>query len=92
MKYCIVAQPGRTLPLGLKQVVIKQGGVPSVDSSDITSSKVTLEEIQSVIIGYTAYFGTYEVNEREGYVVKTICPHRVHTEISGVVCSDHRQF
>jgi hypothetical protein len=42
---------------------------PSVDSSDKTSGKVTPEEIQSVIIGYTAYFGTYKVNEREGYVV-----------------------
>jgi len=42
---------------------------PSVDSLDITSGKVTLEEMRSVIIGYTAYFGTYEVNEREGFVV-----------------------
>ncbi len=42
---------------------------PSVDHPGITSGEVTLEEIRSVIIGYTAYFGTYEVNEREGFVV-----------------------
>ena len=41
----------------------------SVDLSAIISGKATLEEIQSVILGYTAYFGTYEVNEREGYIV-----------------------
>lgn len=42
---------------------------PSVDLSAIKSGKATQEEIQSVILGYTAYFGTYEVNEREGYVI-----------------------
>ena len=42
---------------------------PSVDRSAIESGKATLEEIQSVINSYIAYFGTYEVNEREGYVV-----------------------
>jgi hypothetical protein len=42
---------------------------PAVDSSEIISGKVTPEEIQSIIIGYVAYFGKYEVNEKEGYVV-----------------------
>ena len=42
---------------------------PAVDSSEIIAGKVTPEEIRSVIIGYVAYFGTYEVNDKEGYVV-----------------------
>lgn len=54
---------------GNMAVQIMSRNLPSVDILDITSGKVTLEEMRSVIIGYTAYFGTYEVNEREGFVV-----------------------
>jgi len=42
---------------------------PAVDSSEIISDKVPPEKIRAVIIGYVAYFGTYEVNEKEDYVV-----------------------
>jgi hypothetical protein len=54
---------------GNMAVQIMSRNRPSIDSLDITSGKVTLEEMRSVIIGYTAYFGTYEVNEREGFVI-----------------------
>jgi len=54
---------------------------PPVDLSAITSGKATLEEIQSVIIGYTAYFGTYEVNEREGFVVHLRRGHLVPKQV-----------
>ncbi|NIM58379.1 MAG: hypothetical protein GTO16_05465 [Candidatus Aminicenantes bacterium] len=54
---------------GNMAVQIMGNNRPSVDRSAIESGKATLEELQSVILGYTAYFGTYEVNEKEGYVV-----------------------
>lgn len=54
---------------GNMEVQIMGSNRPSVDHSAIISGKATLEEIQSIIHGYTAYFGTYELNEREGYVV-----------------------
>lgn len=57
---------------GNMAVQIMGSNRPSVDRSAIISGKATLEEMQSVITGYTAYFGTYEVNESEGYVI--ICP------------------
>ena len=56
-------------PAGNMAVQIMAGNRPAVDSSEIISGKVTPEKIRAVIIGYAAYFGTYEVNEKEGYVV-----------------------
>jgi hypothetical protein len=66
---------------GNMAVQIMGSNRPSVDRSAIISGKATLEEIQSVIIGYTAYFGTYEVNEREGYVVHHRRGHLFPTQV-----------
>jgi hypothetical protein len=40
---------------------------PTMSSSDLR--KVTPEEIKDAYLGYYAYIGTYEVNEKEGFVV-----------------------
>lgn len=61
---------------------------PAVDSSEIISGKVTPEEIRAVIIGYVAYFGTYKVNEKEGYVVH----HRRGSLFSKRVGTDAKRF
>lgn len=61
---------------------------PAVDSSEIISGKVPSEDIRSVIIGYVAYFGTYEVNEKEGYVVH----HRKGSLFSRRVGTDAKRF
>jgi hypothetical protein len=49
-----------------------------------TSSEGRLEEIKVAFKGYTAYFGTFEVNEKEGYVrhhmVASLSPNEVGME------------
>ncbi|UCG88296.1 MAG: lipocalin-like domain-containing protein [Gemmatimonadota bacterium] len=40
---------------------------PTFSPDDL--SQLTVEELRAILEGYTAYYGTYEVNEREGFVI-----------------------
>jgi hypothetical protein len=57
-------------PAGYMSVQMMRDPRPTFASGDF--AKATPEEIKNAYQGYYAYFGTYEVNEKEGFVIHHI--------------------
>jgi len=62
-------------PTGYMSVQLLRDPRPLFASGDVT--KATPEEIKNAYLGYYAYFGTFEVNEKEGFVI-----HRIQGSLS----------
>lgn len=50
--------------------MIRRSDIPKFKSNDL--AKATCEEMKAAFIGYGAYYGTYEVNEKDGIIIHMV--------------------
>lgn len=50
--------------------MIRRSDIPKFKSNDL--AKATCEEMTAAFLGYGAYYGTYEVNEKDGIIIHMV--------------------
>jgi mannose-6-phosphate isomerase-like protein (cupin superfamily) len=66
---------------GLMSVQVMSDGRPEVKGATVEEGSI--DEVRAALAGYTAYFGSYEINEREGLVLHRMEGNLIPNEIGG---------